>query len=113
MSLFQQAVLTKYLAQQDQHRMAAFYEAFKLHFHNAEIQNNIRESNEEQYQEGFLRDLFVNILGYKLNPAEGFELTTEFKNEKGGKKADGAILVQYKSLIQWLDQQRSAFLVAR
>ncbi len=35
MSLFQTTVLTKYLAQQDQQRMAAFYEAFKLHFHNA------------------------------------------------------------------------------
>ncbi|MDQ3100601.1 MAG: Eco57I restriction-modification methylase domain-containing protein, partial [Bacteroidota bacterium] len=98
MPLFQQAVLTKYLAQQDKVRMAAAYEAFKLHFHNAGQQERIRNLKEEQYQEGFLRDLFVNILGYKLNPQEGFELTTEFKNEKGSRKADGAILKDGKAL---------------
>ena len=42
MPLFQQAVLTKYLAHQDKVRMAAAYEAFKLHFHNAGQQERIR-----------------------------------------------------------------------
>jgi type I restriction-modification system DNA methylase subunit len=98
MPLFQTSVLNKYLAQQDGVRMAMAYEAFKLHFHDARMQERIRELKEEQYQEGFLRDLFVNILGYKLNPTEGFELTTEFKNEKGSRKADGAILRDGKAI---------------
>jgi hypothetical protein len=34
----------------------------------------------------------VKILGYKLNPTPNFNLTTEFKNVKDCKKADGAII---------------------
>jgi len=39
-----------------------------------------------------LEDIFVKVLGYTLNPAEDFNLTTEFKNRSDSKKADGAIL---------------------
>jgi hypothetical protein len=34
----------------------------------------------------------VKVLGYTLNPDPNFDLTSELKNEKGSKKADGAIL---------------------
>src|SRR5690606_24325923 len=51
-----------------------------------------------QFQEGFLRELFVRILGYTLNPQPDFNLTTELKNERGAKKADGAILLNGKAL---------------
>ncbi len=98
MPLFQSAVLKKYLKQQDQEAIAAAYATFTAHFHDAAIQANILEAKEEQYQEGFLRDLFVNVLGYTLNPQKGYELTSEFKNEKGSKKADGAILENGKAL---------------
>lgn len=98
MPLFQTAVLNKYLKQQDGAAIRAAFARFRQHFHAPEIQANIRNSKEEQYQEGFLRDLFVDILGYTLNPQPGFQLTTEFKNEKGSKKADGAILQQGKAL---------------
>ena len=47
---------------------------------------------EEQFQEGFLRELFVKILDYTLNPEPNFNLTTEFKNVSDAGKADGAIL---------------------
>lgn len=98
MPLFQSAVLNKYLKQQDDAAMREAYARFRAHFHAPEVQANIRNSKEEQYQEGFLRDLFGNILGYTLNPQPGFQLTTEFKNEKGSKKADGAILQNGKAL---------------
>lgn len=39
-----------------------------------------------------MRELFVDILGYTLNPAPSFNLTTKLKNIKGAKKVDGAIL---------------------
>jgi tRNA1(Val) A37 N6-methylase TrmN6 len=42
--------------------------------------------------------LFVNILGYTLNPHSNYNLTTEFKNEKGAKKADGGLLKDGKAL---------------
>jgi hypothetical protein len=86
------------LGQLDPAAVAAAYAVFTAHFHDADIQANIRASKEEQYQEGFLRDLFVHVLGYTLNPQKGYELTTEYKNEKGAKKADGAILVEGKAL---------------
>lgn len=60
MPLFQSAVLTKYLAHQDNVRMAAAFEKFRSHFHNAGQQERIRNLKEEEYQEGFLRDLLVS-----------------------------------------------------
>jgi hypothetical protein len=63
------------------------------YFHNPAIQENIRNSKEEQFQEGFLHELFVKILGYTLNPAPHYNLITEQKNETNAKKADGAIIV--------------------
>lgn len=92
MSLFQPSVLKKYLSQQDSALVQKAYKKYVKYFHNAAIQENIRNSKEEQFQEGFLRELFVDILGYTLNPAPSFNLTTELKNIKGAKKVDGAIL---------------------
>ncbi len=92
MSLFQQSVLQKYLSTQDAVRMADAYASFSSYFLHPQIQENIRNSKEEQFQEGFLRELFVKILGYTINPESNFNLTTELKNVKDAKKTDGAIL---------------------
>jgi len=94
MSLFQHSVLNKYLKEANQDEMKLAYQKLVTYFHNPTIQQNIRESKEEQFQEGFLRELFVNVLGYTINPTHDYNLTTEFKNERGAKKADGAILVE-------------------
>ena len=93
MALFQKTVEHKYLKQLDAELIHTKYLEFKTYFGNTDIQENIRNSKEEQYQEGFLRELFVKILGYKLNPTPGFNLTTEYKNIKDSKKADGAIIL--------------------
>ncbi|MDR2861553.1 MAG: hypothetical protein LBV07_03270, partial [Syntrophobacterales bacterium] len=69
------------------------YSQFAAYFHNPDIQENIRNSKEEQSQEGFLRELFVKILGYTLYPQPNHNLITEQKNEKDAKKADGAIVI--------------------
>ncbi len=98
MALFQNTVLNTFLNRQDEVAIAKAYKKFTKYFHNASIQQNIRNSKEEQFQEGFLRELFVNIFGYTLNPNANFNLTTELKNEKGAKKADGAILKDGKAL---------------
>ena len=92
MALFQKSVLNQYLKQLDKNEVAKAYTIFKSHFHNATIQQQIRESKEEQYQEGFFRDLFVEVLGFTLNPQPNYNLITEQKNEVNSKKADGAIL---------------------
>jgi hypothetical protein len=69
---------------------------YRQYFLNTAIQQNIRQSKEEQFQEGFLRELFVKVLGYTLNPSPGYNLITEQKNETNAKKADGAILLDGK-----------------
>jgi hypothetical protein len=93
MALFQKTVEQKYLKQLDSELINAKYLEFKTHFGNADIQENIRNSKEEQYQGEFLIDLFVKILGYVKNPTPNFNLTTEYKNVKDSKKADGAIII--------------------
>lgn len=96
MPLFQNSVVTKHLKNQDKTLVAKRWSDFKNHFHNATIQENIKNSKEEQYQGEFLIDLFVSILGYTKNPQPNFNLTTEYKNIKDSKKADGAILLDDK-----------------
>jgi len=96
MSLFQNSVVTKQLQNQDKTKLVAQWHVFKSHFHNPAIQDNIRNSKEEQYQGEFLIDLFVNVLGYTKNPTPNFTITTEYKNVKDSKKADGAILINDK-----------------
>ena len=92
MAIFQSSVLKKYLKQLDTETVAKLYKKYTKYFHDPAIQQNIRESKEEQYQAKFLDELFVNVLGYTLNPQPNFNLTTEFKNIKNSRKADGAIL---------------------
>lgn len=98
MPLFQPSVLKKYLQQQDNVTVQKAYKKYAKYFHNTTIQANIRNSKEEQFQEGFLRELFVDVLGYTLNPTPKYNLTTELKNIKGAKKVDGAILKDGEAL---------------
>ncbi|MFM2385956.1 MAG: hypothetical protein RL660_713 [Bacteroidota bacterium] len=98
MALFQTSVLNKYLAAQQQEVLVAQYNVFRAYFHNTTIQANILAQKEEQFQEGFLRELFVKVLGYTINPEPNFNLTTELKNIKDAKKADGAIIDNEKVL---------------
>ncbi|MGO2294545.1 MAG: Eco57I restriction-modification methylase domain-containing protein [Psychroflexus halocasei] len=98
MSLFQNSILNKYLKGLESEKVNQAYDRFKSHFHNPTIQENIRNSKEEQYQGEFLIDLFVNVFDYTKNPTPNFNLTTELKNIKGSKKTDGAILKGEKTL---------------
>lgn len=93
MPLFQQSVIKKHIDGFNTQHIEERWQVFKSIFHTAEKQQNIRNSKEEQYQEGFLRDLFVNVLGYTINPEPNFNLLTEQKNVNNSKKADGAIIV--------------------
>lgn len=92
MALFQTSVLKKYLAQQDETAVDKAYRKYSKYFLNPEVQENIRSSKEEQFQATFLTELFVNVLDYTINPSPKYNLTTEYKNEKNNRKADGAIL---------------------
>lgn len=66
MSMFQNIIVKKY-STSESNKIKASYGLFTSYFHNAAIQENILISKEEHFQEGFLRELFVKILGYSLN----------------------------------------------
>ena len=101
MSLFQKSVVNKYLKNLDRQVLIDKWNAYKNHFLNPSVQVGIRNLKEEQYQGEFLDDLFVKILGY-TKPASSsetkFNLTTEYKNVKDSKKADGAIIFDDKAI---------------
>ena len=96
MSLFQKTVITKYVSTIDTQDLEQKWQVFTAYFLNPTLQQNIRSLKEEQFQEGFLRELFVKVFGYVLSPNEKHNLITEQKNVTNSKKADGAILVNDK-----------------
>lgn len=89
--LLQKNIVKKYLALLPDEQTQEAWNQYQSYFLNKDIQQNIQQSKEEQFQEGFLRELFVKVLGYTLNPSPNFNLITEKKNETNSKKADGAI----------------------
>lgn len=93
MPLFQKSVLQKQLTQiENSLKLKEAWQRYAAYFLDEKTQQNIRAAKEEQFQEGFLKALFVEVLGYTLNPSPNFNLTTEQKNIRDGRKADGAIL---------------------
>ena len=94
--LFQKTILNKYKQALPEETTAQPWQTYQQYFLNQDIQQNILQSKEEQFQEGFLRELFVKVLGYTLNPSPDYNLITEKKNETNSKKADGAILLDGK-----------------
>ena len=94
--LLQKNIVKKYLNLLDEKQTQKPWEQYQSYFLNEDIQSNIHKIKEEQFQEGFLRELFVKVLDYTINPSPNFNLTTELKNEVGSKKADGAILIDDK-----------------
>ncbi|OQX77189.1 MAG: hypothetical protein B6D54_02455, partial [Epsilonproteobacteria bacterium 4484_65] len=94
MALFQNSVLHNYLQNIDNTVVLQAFEIYKNEF-LPKIEN-IKTSKEEQYQYGFLDDLFVKMLGYTLNPTPSFNLIAEQKNLSNSKKADGAVLKEGK-----------------
>ena len=93
--MFQKNIVEKYLSKLDKELLEQKYDLFCSIFKNEKKIENIRNSKEEQYQEGFIRDLFVSVLGYTIKPEENYNILTELKNEvankSNSKKSDGAI----------------------
>ncbi|MCD4680802.1 MAG: N-6 DNA methylase [Bacteroidales bacterium] len=91
MAIFQKSVIKKHLISLDKEQVENAYLKFKENYSSAKIEK-IKQLKEEEYQDGFLRDLFVDVFGYTLKPDDNFNLVREFKNQNDGRKADGAIL---------------------
>ena len=97
MSLFQKSVEKKYLNEFDPALIDKKFNDFQNYFGNTEIQDNIRNSKEEEFQEGFIRELFVNILNYTLKPKPEFNIVLEKKNVDDSRKADAAIINNFST----------------
>jgi len=98
MSIFQKSVIQKYLQTLDETIVISAYQTFQKFYGNQTRLQNIERLKEESFQEGFLREIFVQVLGYTINPDPAYNLTTEFKNQTDSKKADGAILKDGKAI---------------
>ncbi len=97
MSIFQQSVINKHLRNLDKDKVEKAYKKFRENYSPQRI-TKIKELKEEEYQDGFLRDIFVDVLGYTLKPNENYNLVREYKNQQDSKKADGAILKENKAI---------------
>lgn len=102
--MFQRKIIEKYLSKINKELLTEKYALYCSIFANKEKQENIRNSKEEQYQEGFIRDLFCSILDYTINPEVNYNILTELKNESksNSKKSDGAIIInnEVKAVIE-------------
>ncbi|WP_282123587.1 hypothetical protein [Algibacter mikhailovii] len=95
MALYQTSVLSKYLKLLDTSLVDKAYKKYTKYFHNTTIQENIKNSKEEEYQGIFLTELFVNVFGYTLKPNVNYNLVAEYKNQTNSRKADGVCLVWF------------------
>jgi len=91
MGIFQKSVINKHIANLDSGQVEKAYQKFLQNYNSAKIEE-IKKLKEEQYQDGFLRDIFVDVFGYVLQPDDNFNLAREFKNVSDSRKVDGAIL---------------------
>ncbi len=98
MPIFQKSVLKKHLNNLDKEKVEKSYLKFRENYNPSKIKQ-IKTLKEEEYQDGFLRDIFVDVLGYTLRPDENYNLQREFKNQTDGKKADGAILKDENAIV--------------
>ena len=93
--MFQKSVIDRYLKEIDKSVLESKFQTFQSIFADSKKQANIRASKEEQYQEGFIRELFCKVLGYTIKPDANYNIFTEAKNDvkdkSNSKKADGAI----------------------
>jgi hypothetical protein len=97
-NLFQKSVIQKHLNSLDKVTLQSAFEKFKIIYSLEKIEK-IKTLKEEEYQDGFLRDIFVDVFGYSLKPNDNFNLVRELKNQADSKKADGAIINKEKIIV--------------
>jgi len=97
MSIFQKSVIKKHLSNLDKEQVEKAFQKFQSNYNPSKIEK-VKELKEEEYQDGFLRDIFVDVLGYTLKPDDNYDLEREFKNKTDSGKADGAIVKEENAI---------------
>ncbi|MDU7071156.1 type IIL restriction-modification enzyme MmeI, partial [Campylobacter ureolyticus] len=90
--MFQEKIIENSIKNLDENKLLKAYEEFKKF---QDKKDAIKTFKEEVYQDGFLKDVFENALGYTLDTTNplNFNLKREMKNETDAKKADGVIIL--------------------
>lgn len=91
MAIFQNSVVEKFLRELEESVIDSAFERFKEVYSSRRI-HEIKKLKEEQYQEGFIKDIFGKVLGYAIPPESPINIELEKKNETDSKKVDGAIM---------------------
>jgi REP element-mobilizing transposase RayT len=92
--LFQNSIVDTHYKSLDENLIKEKFQHYTDNYKSDKHIREIRTMKEEEYQDGFLRHIFVDILGYTLKGDTGleeFNLVREKKNIGDGKKADGAV----------------------
>jgi hypothetical protein len=71
MPIFQKSVIKKYLSTLDKEQVENAYQKFRKNYSPTKIEE-IKNLKEEEYQDGLLRDLFVDVFGYTLKPDDNY-----------------------------------------
>ena len=90
--MFQNSILQNHIKSIPNELIESSWDTFQNFFLNKDIQEKIKITKEESFQTQFLEELFVKCLGYTIYPNHNYNLETEKKNERGGKKSDGALI---------------------
>ncbi len=77
MPIFNKAIVNQYLANFNKEELDKSFKKFNDNFNYKKIEK-IKKLKEEEYQDGFTRDLFVDVLGYILHPDENSTCIFDF-----------------------------------
>ncbi len=104
MPIFQPSILKNF--PQNESKIAQRWASYQEYVAKIDFVKSVKE---EKYQDGFLKDIFENCLGYTLDSSnpQNFNLEREKKNETDGKKADGVIILNSEvvGIIELKDQK--------
>ena len=93
--LFQNSIVDSHYKSLDENLIKEKFQHYTDNYKTDKHIREIRTMKEEEYQDGFLRHIFVDLLSYTLKGdtgSEEFNLVREKKNVGDSKKVDGAIV---------------------
>ncbi len=76
MKIFQKSVTNKYIKNIEKEKIDKAFKKFQKFYGDKLRLVNIMQLKEENYQERFLREIFVETLGFTINHDKDYNLTT-------------------------------------
>jgi len=73
MTIFQKSVINRHIDNLDKEQVEKAYQKFRENYSPTKNEE-IKRLKEEEYQDGFLRNLFINVFRYILKPDSNYNL---------------------------------------